>query len=62
MRIYVVLAGIAAWGALAVALLFADLQGAVILVPLLVLAATFELNFFVHTGVERIGRYIQVFL
>ena len=30
-------------------------------VPLLVLAATFEINFFVHTGVERIGRYIQVF-
>ncbi len=26
-----------------------------------VLAATFEINFFVHTGVERIGRYIQVF-
>jgi hypothetical protein len=24
---------------------------------LLVLAATFEINFFVHTGVERIGRY-----
>ena len=40
---------------------FAELQGAVTLVPFLILAATFELNFFVHTGVERIGRYIQVF-
>ena len=29
--------------------------------PFVVLAATFEINFFIHTGVERIGRYIQVF-
>lgn len=60
-RIYVVLAGLAAWGALTIALLFAELQGGVTLVPFLILAATFELNFFIHTGVERIGRYIQVF-
>jgi len=33
----------------------------VILAPFVVLAATFEINFFIHTGVERIGRYIQVF-
>ncbi|MEO5741580.1 MAG: hypothetical protein ABIS29_13400 [Vicinamibacterales bacterium] len=38
-----------------------ELQGAVALVPFLVLAGTFEINFFIHTGVERIGRYIQVF-
>ncbi len=31
------------------------------LVPFVVLVATFEINFFIHTGVERIGRYIQVF-
>ena len=41
--------------------LVAELSGVVIFVPLLVLAITFELNFFVHTGVERIGRYLQVF-
>ena len=29
------------------------------LVPLLVLAAGFEVNFSLHVGVERIGRYIQ---
>ena len=31
------------------------------LIPLLVLATTFEITFALHTGVERIGRYIQVF-
>ena len=31
------------------------------LLPLLVLAATFEIVFALHTGVERVGRYIQVF-
>ncbi|MSO55338.1 MAG: hypothetical protein EXQ55_00180 [Acidobacteria bacterium] len=61
MRICAVLGGLAAWGALAVALLITELQGAITLVPFMALVATFELNFFVHTGVERIGRYIQVF-
>lgn len=60
-RLCAVLGGVAAWGALATALPIAGLQGAVTLVPLVVLAATFEINFFIHTGVERIGRYIQVF-
>lgn len=60
-RIYVVLIGIAAWGGLAMALVISQAQGGAILVPLLILGTTFELNFFVHTGVERIGRYIQVF-
>ena len=36
-------------------------EGRVTLVPFLVLVGTFEINFFIHTGVERIGRYIQVF-
>jgi hypothetical protein len=31
------------------------------LLPLLVLAATFEAVFALHVGVERIGRYLQVF-
>jgi cbb3-type cytochrome oxidase subunit 3 len=61
MRICLVLGGMVAWAALVPALLLAQLTGVVILVPLLVLATTFELNFFVHTGVERIGRYLQVF-
>jgi hypothetical protein len=60
-RMYVLVAGFAAWAALAIGLLLAELSGSVTLVPFVVLAATFEINFFVHTGVERIGRYLQVF-
>ena len=60
-RMWTTLGGLTAWGALAIALLIADLGGAVTLVPLVVLAATYEINFFIHTGVERVGRYIQVF-
>lgn len=60
LRMCAVLGGLAAWGALAITLLITELQGGVTLVPFMILAATFEINFFVHTGVERIGRYIQV--
>src|SRR5687767_13639549 len=60
-RLYVLLGGLTAWGALVVALLIARLEATTTLVPLLVLASAFEINFFMHTGVERIGRYIQVF-
>lgn len=60
-RLCAVLGGLFAWGALGIALLIARLDGGIALVPLLVLAGTFEINFFIHTGVERIGRYIQVF-
>lgn len=60
LRMCAVLGGFAAWGALAIALLITELQGGVTLIPFMVLVATFEMNFFVHTGVERIGRYIQV--
>ena len=60
-RLCAVLVGLIAWGALAVALLLAELEGGITLVPFVVLMATYEINFFIHTGVERIGRYLQVF-
>ena len=60
-RMCAVLIGLAVWGILTIALSIAGLRGGATLVPLVILAATFELNFFIHTGVERIGRYIQVF-
>ena len=60
-RLCAVLIGVAAWGALAIALLIAELEGGVTIVPFVVLIVTFEINFFIHTGVERIGRYLQVF-
>ena len=60
-RLCAVLVGLVAWGALTIALLIAGLRGSVALVPFLVLVGTFEINFFIHTGVERIGRYVQIF-
>ena len=60
-RVCAVLGGLGMWGLLVIALRLAGFHGGVALVPLLILAATFEINYFVHTGVERIGRYIQVF-
>ena len=60
-RMCAVLGGLVAWGALAIALPLGELYGSVTLVPFVVLVSTFEINFFIHTGVERIGRYIQVF-
>ena len=58
-RLCAVLGGFIAWAALAIALLIAELARRDAR-PLLVLAGTFEINFFIHTGVERIGR-TQVF-
>ena len=60
-RLCAVLVGLIAWGVLAIGLLLAELEGGVTLVPFGVLLATYEINFFIHTGVERIGRYLQVF-
>ena len=60
-RMWTVLGGLAAWGALSLAVSIGGIEGAAALVPLVVLASAYEINFFIHTGVERIGRYIQVF-
>ncbi len=60
-RMCAILIGLAAWGALALTLQINDLGGAATMIPFVVLAGTFELSLFVHTGVERIGRYVQVF-
>ncbi|HEY2907599.1 MAG TPA: hypothetical protein VGJ29_16985 [Vicinamibacterales bacterium] len=60
-RVWVFTVGLIAWAGLAVAT--AGLGGVPVaaLVPLIVLAGTFEAVFALHIGVERIGRYIQVF-
>ena len=42
-RMWTTLGGFAAWGALAIAFLAADIEGTVALVPLVVLAATYEI-------------------
>lgn len=61
LRMWAILVGMIAWAWLAITLLLANLPRPAMLVPILILAATFEISFFIHTGVERIGRYIQVF-
>ena len=60
-KVWVLLVGIIAWGGLTTAAAaLASLPVATFL-PLLVLAVTFEAVFNLHVGVERIGRYLQVF-
>jgi hypothetical protein len=60
-RVWIGWTGLAAWAALTIATAGLVAIPAIALVPLLVLAATFEIVFSLHTGVERIGRYLQVF-
>jgi hypothetical protein len=59
-RICVFVGGLAGWGlaALATGLVNVPL---ITLIPLVVLAGTFEAVFALHAGAERVGRYLQVF-
>jgi len=60
-RVWVAYTGLTAWAALALATAtLAELPIAT-LIPLLVVSLVFEVIFALHTGVERVGRYIQVF-
>lgn len=60
-RVWVFVAGLAAWAAIAIATAALAALPIGTLLPLLVLAAVFEAVYALHTGVERVGRYIQVF-
>jgi len=60
-RVYVFVLGVAAWGALAIATAVVASTPLATIVPLVVLAAVFEAVFALHVGVERVGRYLQVF-
>jgi hypothetical protein len=60
-RIWVFTAGFAVWAALTLATAVVAVTPLAVLLPLLVLAATFEAVFALHVGVERVGRYLQVF-
>jgi hypothetical protein len=60
-RTWVFLAGLTAWAGIAIYTAeFAPIPLATLL-PLLILAGAFEAVFALHVGVERIGRYLQVF-
>ncbi len=57
----VALAGLSAWAVVLVAVLAWLANPLASVVPLVVLLATFEALRTLHLGVERIGRYLQVF-
>src|SRR5687768_17298437 len=61
LRLTLSLAGIALWALTLVAVLAWLPNPVAGTIPLLVLGATFEVNRMLHLGVERIGRYLQVF-
>jgi hypothetical protein len=61
-RIWVVVVGFAVWGALLIATAALAALPVAVLLPLLMLSVVFETALALHVGVERIGRYIQVFL
>ena len=60
-RVCVFVAGIAAWTAATIATAALASSPVASLLPLLLLACVFEAVFALHVGVERIGRYLQVF-
>lgn len=60
-RVYVFALGLASWAALTLTSVILVVPPVTTIVPLLVLAGTFEAVFGLHTGVERIGRYLLVF-
>ena len=60
-RVWVFVVGVCAWTALTVATAALASTPLATLLPLVVLAATFEAVLTLHIGVERVGRYLQVF-
>jgi hypothetical protein len=60
-RVYVFALGLAFWAALTLAAVVLAIPPVATLIPLVVLAATFEGVYGLHVAVERIGRYLLVF-
>jgi hypothetical protein len=60
-RVCIFVAGVAAWTAATIATAALASSPVASLLPLLLLAGVFEAIFALHVGVERIGRYLQVF-
>jgi hypothetical protein len=60
-RVWVFIVGLVAWAALTVATASLAALPVATLLPLVVLAGAFEAVVQIHTGVERVGRYLQVF-
>lgn len=60
-RVWVFVAVLVAWSAATIATAALAALPVATLLPLLLLAGGFEAVFQLHTGVERVGRYLQVF-
>ena len=60
-RVWAFLAGLTAWASLAIATATLLPVPLATLIPLIVLAAAFEGVFAFHVGIERMGRYLQVY-
>jgi hypothetical protein len=60
-RVCIFAGGMVAWAAATIATAALASTPLATLLPLLVLGSMFEAVFALHTGVERIGRYLQVF-
>jgi len=60
-RVWIFVIGFGIWGGLVMATVSIAALPEATLLPLLALAAVFEAVFALHVGVERVGRYIQVF-
>jgi hypothetical protein len=60
-RVCIFAGGMVAWGALAIATAALASTPVATLLPLVVLAGVFEAVFALHVGVERVGRYLQVY-
>ena len=60
-RVWIFLTGIGGWAALFIATIAIGLPPVESVAPLLMLAAAFEAVYALHVGVERIGRYLQVY-
>jgi hypothetical protein len=60
-RVWMFMAGMVSWSALVIAVASLASLPVATLLPLLALAAVYESVYALHTGIERVGRYIQVF-
>ncbi len=60
-RVWIFVVGLALWGVLLLGTAATMLAPVGTLLPLLLLGSVFEAVYALHTGVERIGRYLQVF-
>lgn len=60
-RVWMFMSGMVGWSALVIAVASLASLPVATLLPLLALAAIYEAVYALHTGIERVGRYIQVF-